>query len=263
MYNIGIFNWYGYVEAFEKRVKEIKEAGYDHLMLWWEDETYPEFIDRREFIKIVKSYDLKLDNVHLPSDGINTLWFEGSDRIKKVDEIRRWMNECRESGAEMVVLHSTSGIGIALDKSMGYKSFEKIIGEAEDIKLKVAVENIRMLKYLDFVLEEFISDYAGLCYDSSHDFIEGQSCGGILERWKDRLFCLHLSDCDGISDKHWIPGKGIVDWRKIIGIIKETECKNISMEIYPDQSEKIPASHDFIKSARKNILELIQRGEIL
>ena len=86
MHKIGIFNWYGYVEPFEKRVEQIKKAGYDHLMLWWEDESYPKHIDRRDFIKIVKSYDLNLDNIHLPSEGINTLWSDGMDRIKKVDE---------------------------------------------------------------------------------------------------------------------------------------------------------------------------------
>lgn len=257
MHNIGIFNWYGYVEPFEKRVEQIKKAGYDHLMLWWEDETYPKFIDRREFIKIVKSYDLSLDNVHLPYEGINSLWLEGMDRIKKVDEIRKWMNECKESGAETVVLHATSGIGISLNNSMGYKSYEKIIYEAEDIKLKVAVENTRMLNYLEFIFKEFKSDYAGLCYDSSHDFIEGQSCGNILEKWKNRLFCVHLSDCDGLSDKHWIPGKGIVDWEKIIGIIKGTDCKKISMETYPDESEKKLSSMEFIKLARESILKIL------
>ena len=141
---------------------------------------------------------------------------------------------------------------------MGYKSFEKIIHEAEDIKLKVAIENTRMLDYMEFILEEFNSDYAGLCYDSSHDFINGQSCGAILEKWKDRLFCVHLSDCDGIGDKHWIPSKGLVDWEKIIGIIKGTDCNRFSMETYPDESEKELSSLEFIKKARESILKLLQ-----
>ena len=257
MHKIGIFNWYGYVEPFEKRVEQIKKAGYDHLMLWWEDESYPKHIDRRDFIKIVKSYDLNLDNIHLPSEGINTLWSDGMDRIKKVDEIRKWMDECKESGAETVVLHPTNGIGITLNNSMGYKSFEKIVYEAEDIKLKVAIENTRMLNYLEFIFEEFKSDFAGLCYDSSHDFINGQSCGDILEKWKHRLFCVHLSDCDGIDDWHWIPGKGIVDWNKIIPIIKESDCKRFSMETYPYESEKELTSLEFIEKAREGILKLL------
>ena len=71
-------------------------------MLWWEDESYPKHIDRRDFIKIVKSYDLNIDNVHLPSEDINSLWLDGMDRVNKVDEIRKWMDECKESGTETV-----------------------------------------------------------------------------------------------------------------------------------------------------------------
>lgn len=86
------------------------------------------------------------------------------DRIKKVDEIRKWMDECKEFSAEAVVLHPTNGIGITLNNSMGYKSFEKIIYEAEDIKLKVAIENTRMLnssgacRHLSYFLGEVIAE---------------------------------------------------------------------------------------------------------
>lgn len=257
MHNIGIFHWYGYIEPFEERIKQIKESGYDYIMLWCEDETYPKFIDKKDLIKIVKSYDLYLDNVHLPFDNINYLWLEGIDRQNKVDEVKRWMYECKECGAETVVLHATNGNNIMLNNSLGYKSFEEIINEANNIKLRVALENTQMLYYLDFILEEIKSDYVGLCYDSSHDFIKGQSCGDILDKWKDRLFCVHLSDCDGISDKHWIPGKGIVNWDKIINIIKQTNCKSFSMETYPSESEKNLKPNEFLIKARSSLLTVL------
>ena len=257
MHNTGIFHWYGYIQPFEERIKQIKESGYNYIMLWWEDETYPDFIDRRDLIKIVKSYDINLDNVHLPYNNINSLWSEGIDRQNKVDEIKRWMHECRECGAETVVLHVSSGNNIVLSKSFGYKSFNEIINEAEDIKLKVALENTEMTYYLKFILHEIKSGYAGFCYDSSHDFINGQSCGGILDEWKDRLLCVHLSDCDGINDKHWIPGKGIVNWKKIISIIKEGNCGSFSMEAFPGESEKSLAPDEFLIKARNSLLEVL------
>lgn len=257
MDNVGIFHWYGYIQPFEERIKQIKETGYNYIMLWWEDETYPRIIDRREFIKIVKSYDLNLDNVHLPFNNINSLWIEGSDRQNKVDEVKKWMYESKECGAETVVLHTTNGNNISLNNSLGYKSFEEIISEAENIKLKVALENTQMLHYLDFILNEIKSDYAGLCYDSSHDFISGQGCGDILDKWKDKLFCVHLSDCDGISDKHWIPGKGIVNWEKIINNIKKTNCKSFSMETYPSETEKNLDPSDFLIQARNSLMKVL------
>ena len=262
LHGIGIFNWYGYVLPFEERIKQIKEANYDYVMLWWEDEDYPEHIDRRDLIKIVRSYDIGLDNIHLPYEDVNLLWSEGSGRQNKADEIKRMMNECRSCGAETVVLHTTSGINITLNESSGYKSFSEIIREAEKIKLKVALENTRMLNYFSFILREIKSDYAGLCYDSSHDFINGQSCGKLLDEYRDRLLCVHLSDCDGIDDRHWIPGKGIVDWKKIISIIMETDCRSLSMETYPSDTEKNLSSVEFLKTARDALMDVIKLNDI-
>lgn len=257
MNKIGIFHWYGYVEPFEQRIKQIKETGYDYLMLWWEDETYPRFLDRRELIRIVNSYDLNLDNVHLPFNNINNLWLEGSGRQNEIDEIKKMLNECKDCGAETVVLHATKGKSISLNNSLGYKSFNEIINEAENIKLNLAIENTQMQSYLKFILDEFQSDYVGLCYDSSHDFVQGQSSGDILDYYKDRLFCVHLSDCDGIIDKHWTPGKGIVNWKRIIDVIKNTDCKSFSMETYPSDEEKNLAAKEFLYKAKNSLIKVL------
>ncbi|MDD2392172.1 MAG: hypothetical protein PHU94_04490, partial [Bacilli bacterium] len=64
----GIFHWFGYIQPFEERIQLIKEARFNYVMLWWDDEVYPEFIHRKNLIKIVNDNGLKLDNVHLPFD---------------------------------------------------------------------------------------------------------------------------------------------------------------------------------------------------
>ena len=107
------------------------------------------------------------------------------------------------------------------------------------------------------MLKEFNSDYIGFCYDSSHDFVDGESKGEILDKWKNRLFSVHLSDNDGLCDRHWIPGKGHVDWDRIIPIIKKTGCKSFSMEAYPFEEEKELAPSDFLMKARDNLLKLM------
>ena len=44
---IGIFSWYGYIQPFETRIKFIKKANFDYVMIWWKDEYYPNHIDRK------------------------------------------------------------------------------------------------------------------------------------------------------------------------------------------------------------------------
>lgn len=255
MLQTGIFHWYGYIIQPKERISLIKKAGYDYVMLWWEDEAYPDFVDRRDLINIVKDNGLKLDNIHLPYDDINMLWTNYSiERHFHTDKIIKWMHECKNSGADMVVMHVTNGNNYKFEYLNGYESFNKIVRCAEDINLKVAFENTQMFHYTDFILKEFDSEYAGFCYDSSHDFVNGQSCGEILEKWKHKLLSVHLSDNDGICDRHWIPGKGLVKWKMIIDIIKQTNCKSFSMETYPFEEEKELTPMEFLLKARSNII---------
>jgi len=255
MFQTGIFHWYGYIQPFDERIEFIKKANFDYVMLWWEDEIYPSLIDRKELINIVKSYELKIDNVHLPFDDTNLLWSEDKNqRNCQTDKIINWMYECKKCGANTIVMHTTQGNKLQLNYSLGYESFNKIIKVAEDIKLEVAFENTQMFHYTDFILKEFDSKYAGFCYDSSHDFVDGQSCGDILEKWKHKLLAVHLSDNDGVCDRHWIPGKGHVNWQRIINIINQVNLKSFSMETYPFNEEKELEPIDFLKKARNNLI---------
>ena len=256
-YKTGIFHWFGYILPFEERIKLIEQAGYDYVMLWWEDEYYPYILNRMEFNHILGYYDLKLDNVHLPFENINHLWSENStERNNHVELVKRWLNECKNCGTETVVIHAVQGADNIFDYSLGYDSFKKIIKEAENIDIRVAVENTQMFQYAEFILKEIESPNAGFCYDSSHDFVNGQSRGAILEKWKHKLMAVHLSDNDGLYDRHWIPGKGHVDWNKVIGILKKDNIKSFSMETYPYEEEKQMQPAEFLEKA-KNCLETV------
>lgn len=246
----GIFNWFGYVMPVEERLRLINEANFDNVMLWWEDESYPQFKDKKYFASLAKQFGLKVDNIHLPYDDCNLLWSNNTiEREMYIKEVLNYLEGCKLSGADKVVMHTNRGSISGVDFINGYKSFEKIVFLAEDIKIKVAVENTKKFKYTDFILNEFASDYLGFCYDSSHDFINGESKGEILKKWKDKLFCVHLSDNDGLDDRHWLPTKGIVDFKSIVDIIKNTSCDSLSMEVYPSKDEKHLTPIEFLKLA--------------
>lgn len=256
-YKTGVFNWFGYILPFEERIKLIKQAGYDYVMLWWENEDYPYTLSRKEFKIKLDYYDLKLDNVHLPFDNINNLWSESSiERNNHINVIKKWLNECKDSGTETVVMHNTQGGNHIFNCSIGYDSFKSIIREAEKIDINVAFENTQMYSYTEFLLKEIESPNVGFCYDSSHDFVNGGSYGEILDKWKTRLIAVHLSDNDGECDRHWVPGKGHVNWNKIINIIEQTNIKSFSMETYPYEDEKKMQPSEFLIKA-KNCLETV------
>ncbi len=254
VFKLGMFHWFGYVMHIKERLNLLKATGYDRVLLWWEDEYYPEVTERFSFVSLVKSYGLEVENVHLPDENSDIFWSgDESARISYLGTVLRQMEECKQHGVEKVVMHVNTRNVTATDMSHGFKTFERITHLAEDLKLKVAVENTSKTEYIRHILDSFPSDYLGLCYDSSHDFIEGESKGDILNRYKHRLFGVHLSDNDGVSDLHRIPGSGVVDFAAVVDSIKLTDCDCLAMEVFPSQAEKTMSAEQFLKVARESI----------
>ena len=44
-----IFSWFGYFQPFQERLDIIKEAGFDEVMLSWEDEFEPWALKKEDF----------------------------------------------------------------------------------------------------------------------------------------------------------------------------------------------------------------------
>lgn len=52
----------------------------------------------------------------------------------------------------------------------------------------------------------------GLCYDSSHDQIDGPRAFDLIDEFRNRIFAVHLSDRIKAHVDHVIPGEGFVAW---------------------------------------------------
>lgn len=60
-------------------------------------------------------------------------------------------------------------------------------------------------------LLEIVDGDLRVCYDVNHiTLYEGVQ--ESLSALKSRIETLHISDHDGVDERHWIPGRGIVDW---------------------------------------------------
>jgi sugar phosphate isomerase/epimerase len=45
--------------------------------------------------------------------------------------------------------------------------------------------------------------------------VNGRDCGAEISAAGKRLLSLHVSNNDGLSDKHWMPDRGVLDWQLI------------------------------------------------
>lgn len=248
---LGIFSWFGFVMPLQNRLELIKKAGFDATTIWWEDEIGAPKIRKEQMPALVRDAGLFLENIHVPYEDADDFWSDlESVRDKVVDRHLRWLNDCAALGIPVLLMHIIDRRFSRIPNKWGIESLSCLVQAAEDLGVKIAVENTGSVDYVDFVLNELDSDHLRFCYDSSHDFIYSSNPGSILKRQGKRLAHLHLSDNDLQYDRHWLPGEGIIDWDRIGGIFPtDTYQGNITLEIYPKETDLCKAPGQFIEKA--------------
>lgn len=121
-------------------------------------------------------------------------------------------------------------IPAGLDFDRNYLDFTNTIGklagvcEEMDNKLAFEPHPHRYMKNADSMLR--ILDYVdsprlGINVDPSHLFPMGEMPQYVIYRLRDRIFGVHFSDNDGLTNAHWRPGKGKIDWNATIRALKD------------------------------------------
>lgn len=254
-YLVGIFSWFGYVLPFPKRINLIKKAGFDATTIWWEDEEGDSITEKNEMPHIIRETGLYLENIHLPFNDSSALWSENrEERERTVKNHLNWLNDCAKYNIPMMVMHLTEGEFHPVPNSYGIRSLTKISQEAENLGVKVAIENTQRDDNVQFILSEINSPNLGMCYDTSHDWLNSKIKIKILKDYGTRLFATHLSDNDGLKDRHWLPGNGLIEWEKI-GETFPTDTYEgcLTLEIYPREDEFSLTPDKFLEKAYQRV----------
>ena len=138
-------------------------------------------------------------------------------------------------------------------------SLEELLPVAEHAGVILALENqwtpLNHSRHLLRIMEEFRSPYLGLCCDTGHANLteKGRSIPGgncvppfwaavgkgeveweenLIEKFSPWLVNCHLHDNDGYDDRHWMPGKGNIDWKRIMSVLaRSPRLRSIQSEV--------------------------------
>ena len=96
---------------------------------------------------------------------------------------------------------------------------------ARNYGIRVGLENLWQADLLADIGEiiAFFRDLdrdVGLTLDVGHAHLMGHATL-FLDALKDRIIHMHVSDNDGVEDKHWEVGKGNIDWQSITNKTRE------------------------------------------
>ncbi|MDR2932323.1 MAG: sugar phosphate isomerase/epimerase [Oscillospiraceae bacterium] len=210
---LGIFLWFGYRIPVPERIRMIRETGFETILHWWDDSFAEiEGFSKEEQVALIRNEGLTVENAHLQADRVNDLWLDTQDGQTALDEYIRDIDSLAEQEIPVAVLHPSSGKEPPPVSAIGMKRFRLLVEKAEKRGVRLALENVRNTHILTKILDTIDSPMLGFCYDSGHDFIWSGKPYELMERYKSRLFAVHLHDNMGYADDHLAPGKGNINW---------------------------------------------------
>jgi sugar phosphate isomerase/epimerase len=250
-FKLGIFSWFGFLLPVGERLQLIRKAGFDAVTVWWEDEIGYEGGEREKVPDMIRDLGLELENMHVPFEGCNAFWSDS--RVDRDDMLKKhleWIRDCERHGIPTLVMHVTDGDVVPDPNPYGLAVLKQLVRAAEDSGVAIAIENTRRQdEFLPYIFSEIQSGHLGLCYDSSHDRLLGRELSWLLQRYGDRLLSTHLSDNDGIGDRHWLPGEGDLDWTRITEAFPGKYEGKLTLEVLPKEEDLRHTPEEFMKKA--------------
>ena len=252
----GLFAYFGYELPLARRLELIACAGFTHTAMWWaQEEALVREGRRGEMPAMVRDAGLTPLNAHLSFADCNDIWSPSravreawlARRSADVEECARWDVRC-------AILHVTHGVGAPDPTVDGLQTLGRLVRQAGQAGVTLAVENTRRDDIIHRVLEEFDSPAVGFCYDSSHDWMWGRPHGGTLRRWGSRLVQTHLADCDAQRhDRHLLPGDGPLDWRAVASAFPAAYDGPLMLEVMPRDLTRWAGPEAFLDEAKRRL----------
>lgn len=255
-YKLGVFSWFGYRLHIAQRAGLIKQAGFSVTSIWWGEEEKGNTGSLDDLPGIIRQADIAIDNIHVPFADCNDLWSQSrATRQNIIHQHLTWLDDCVRHQIPKMVMHVSQGPDPPRPNKSGVESVARILQAAEDKDIIIAVENTQWPDYLDLVLSEINSPHLGFCYDSSHDFLWSKHPTEILAKYAGRLVTTHLSDNDGVEDRHWPPGQGNISWAGFANAFpQESYAGPLMLEVLPKDASQTPQA--FLKETYESLSSL-------
>jgi len=255
---LGLFSWYGYKTPLQQRLERVRQAGFTSTMLWWGDNGLPDPQISKNLLAKVADLGLTIENIHVKYKDMNCLWSD-DDHVRReyLSQHLEYIEFCAKHHLPMMVMHISQKNEIKNPNPHGIELIKKITEEAEALGVVIAIENTRRVNLVEALLDAIDNNNLGLCYDTSHGRLYEPSEFHLLNKYPHRLKCLHISDNDGLEDKHWNPYEGVIDWNRFIKCFpSQGQCKILALETSPKNPNESEA--DFLRTAYESASKLLE-----
>ena len=227
-----------------ERLAEVKAAGIDYIEVsingFWRKKPENEvYIKAYEALKQIKDAGLEVWSVHLPFSGkmdISVL-----DKKKRESNLRFFEEMIRLAGIfepKCLVLHPGSDtVEDETTRPDRLKCSRNSIGRlaiaAREVGAVLCVENLprtcpgRTAEEIDYLTADIPG--VAVCFDTNHLLLGTHE--DFIEKLGDRIATIHVSDYDGVDEKHWLPYHegSVVDWSRFYKSLSKAGYKGVFM----------------------------------
>lgn len=162
-------------------------------------------------------------SVHLPFGmGWDVAHYVEEERDAVCESLKRVIDLTAKWGVRVYVLHgclepvSMEERPVRIARSI--RSLRELNEYAARYGARVALEDLPRSCLANNSLETRAMAQAagnvGICFDVNH--LLGEDHASFMKALAAQVITTHLSDYDGVDERHWMPGAGIVPWRMVV-----------------------------------------------
>ena len=178
--------------------------------------------ERLDWVKKIPAHNLALNAVHLP---FGRAWdvsaIDEAVRTHAIERIRPIVRALDAASPVCYVLHGSYEPIEVADRAKKLAQLERSLGELTALtRTPIAVEILPRTCLLNTsaeaiaLLDAVKTEQIGICVDVNH-FLQETAEDGV-RALGDRILTTHISDHDYLDEKHWMPGKGKIDWMRLL-----------------------------------------------
>lgn len=214
-----------------EHLERLKSAGVDAIEISMANSQYP-LIDWRKCTHAAKETGIQLWSFHLPFSPFRSNNIASTDsfiRKTTLDYLKVLIDRAAGyAGIRTLVIHA-SGEPITPEtraERMKYakEGLAQLCETVSSYGAVLAVEDLprTCLGNSAEEIRELLSadERLRVCFDTNH-LLGGRKPQDFIRALGDKIVTVHFSDYDGVDERHWMPGEGIIDWNAVMDAFNE------------------------------------------
>lgn len=232
------------VSAIET-IDAIKAAGFKNVFVQWYNKDWNP--SQQVQLDYARQEGLNVIFAHLGYKNINSIWENGPEGDALVPGYINDFEICQKNGIKLVIMH-VNGKSVAPPfGETGLNRFKTLAAFAKKCGISIALENTKISGYLEYIIDNIGYDNVGICFDAGHCHAHFKDKFDF-EKFKNKIFAVHLHDNFGEADEHLIPFDGTADWSWVCSGLNSAEYSGpVTLELCYRNGYADTALVDFYK----------------